>query len=252
MTELYPRHIPFEGILNFRDLGGYKASGGRRVAWRRVFRSADLTEMTRSDYDRLTGKFGVVAIIDLRSDVERERQGIGLINEAGFKYHAISFLADGGQQQVEDRRYTEFASMGEFYVYLVRKSQFGRQVVAALEIIAGKENRPLVFHCAIGKDRTGILAAVLLSALGVGDEDIVEDYVMSGPHMLAIVERLKCKSETADFANHFPEFALKAVPESMAALLSAIKKEYGSTGGYLKTHGADSTLVERLQKALLV
>jgi protein-tyrosine phosphatase len=252
VTDKYSRQINFENVANFRDLGGYKARGGRTLAWRRLFRSAELARMTRNDYDRLTGEFGVAAVIDLRSDVERERQGIGLITEAGVKYHTISFLADGGQQQAEARRYTDFSGMGEFYVYLAGKRNFGQRIVEALEIIAEPGNHPLVFHCAIGKDRTGILAGILLSALGVGDNDIIEDYAMSGPHMLVIVERLKSRPETADFANRFPEFALRADPDSMSMLLSSIKAEYGCAEAYLKAHGAEASLVERLEKALLV
>lgn len=252
MAEQYSRHIKFEGILNFRDLGGYKARGGRTVAWRRIFRSAEMMNMTGDDFRRLTQEIGLTSVIDLRSSLERDNHGIGRLSEARIKYHHVSFSSDGGDRKSDQLRYTDFKNMGEFYVKLVQVQGFGSRIVEALEIIAEPGNHPLVFHCAIGKDRTGILAGILLSALGVGEKDIIADYTMSAPHVLVILERLKGKPETAEFANRLPAFAWEAAPISMTLLLAALKKEYGSAAGYLKENGADSTLVRRLEKALLV
>jgi protein tyrosine/serine phosphatase len=252
MAEQYSRHIKFEGILNFRDLGGYKAHGGRTVAWRRVYRSAEMMNMTGNDFRLLTDELGLTSVIDLRSSLERENHGIGLLSEARIKYHQVSFLSDGGDRKGDRMRYTDFNNMGEFYAKLVQVQGFGSRIVETLEIIAEPGNHPLVFHCAIGKDRTGILAGILLSALGVGDKDIIADYTMSAPHVLVILERLKGKPETAEFATRFPAFAWEAAPISMTLLLAALKKEYGSAAGYLKENGADSSLVKRLERALLV
>jgi len=251
MTEEYSRQIDLDNVLNFRDLGGYKARGGRTVVWRRLFRSAELANMTRNDFNRLTGDIGLAAVIDLRSAEERERQGIGLLSETSIKLHNISFLTDGGNKNSDEKRFTNFPNMGEFYVYLVGNGRFGQRIIEALEIIAAPENYPLVFHCAVGKDRTGLLAAILLSTLGVADEDIIADYAMSGPPMQVIIKRLSSKPETAGFVTRVPAYFWGAVPESMALLLATLKQEYGSTAGYLKKNGADSSLVKRLEKALL-
>jgi protein tyrosine/serine phosphatase len=222
------------------------------VAWRRLFRSAELAKMTRSDFDRLTGEFGLASVIDLRSAVERERQGIGLLSETGVKFHHVSFLTDGGNTKADERRYTDFPGMGEFYVYLVRRKEFCRKIIEALEIIAEPGNHPLVFHCAIGKDRTGLLAAILLSALGVGDEDIIADYALSDSHMVEILKRMNSKPETAEFVKRIPAYFWRALPESMALLLTTLREDYGSAGGYLKSMGAEPALIERLETALLV
>jgi protein-tyrosine phosphatase len=232
-------------------LGGLRAKGDRKVAERRVFRSAELAYMTRNDFDRLTNEIRLASVIDLRSAGERERQGTGMLSETSVKFHNISFLADGGDPKADEKRFTEFPGMGQFYVYLIRKSRFGQQLVEALKIIASTENHPLIFHCAVGKDRTGLLAAMLLSALGVADEDIIEDYALSGPAMQTVIKRLSSQPETAGMVTRVPAFFWEAAPEAMALLLDALKKEYGSTEGYLKENGADSTLVKRLEKALL-
>jgi len=252
MTEHRSRQIDFDDIPNFRDLGGLGARGGRSVARRRVFRSSEFDHMTRNDLDRLTREIGLASVIDLRSAVERERQGIGLLSETGIRFHHISFLADGGDPKADEKRFTEFPGMGQFYVYLVGKSRFGQQLVEALKIIAAPETHPLAFHCAVGKDRTGLLAAILLSALGVADEDIIEDYALSGPPMQVIIKRLSSKAETSGMVTRVPGYFWEAAPEAMALLLNTLKQEYGSAEGYLKQNGADVSLVERLEKALLV
>jgi len=252
MAKKYFRRIDFDSVENFRDLGGLGAKGGRKVAERRVFRSAELANMTRNDFDRLTNEIRLASVIDLRSAGERERQGTGMLAGTSVKFHHISFLADGGDPKADEKRFTEFPNMGHFYVYLIRKSRFGQQLIEALKIIASPENHPLVFHCAIGKDRTGLLAAMLLSVLGVADEDIIEDYALSGPAMQAVIQRLSSKPETAGMVTRVPAFFWEAAPEAMALLLDELKKEYGSAESYLKENGADSTLVKRLETALLV
>jgi protein tyrosine/serine phosphatase len=211
-----------------------------------------MMNMTAEDFRRLSGEIGLASVIDLRSSLERERHGIGLLSESKIKNHHVSFLSDGRDRPGEELRYADFKNMGEFYAKLIKVEGFGSRVVAALEIIAGPGNHPLVFHCAIGKDRTGILAGILLSALGVADKDIITDYTMSGPHVQVILARLKSQRETAAFVNKFPAFAWEAAPVSMALLLAALKDGYGSAAGYLKQNGADTTLVKRLEKALLI
>jgi len=250
MSELYSRHIKFEHVINFRDLGGYRARDGYTVAWRRLFRSGEFRNMTRSDFNLLTGEIGVTSVIDLRSSIEVERQGVGLLSEADIRYHNISFLA-GGNREEDERLFKEFTNMGEFYLHLVRKSEFGERIAAALEIIAEPENHPLVFHCAIGKDRTGILAAVLLSVLGVKDEDIIEDYSLSAPYMEELLERINNNPEMAKAIKPLPDYFWKAAPESMALFLSTLRREYGSVRDYVKAQGVEPSLIKRLESSLL-
>jgi protein-tyrosine phosphatase len=251
MAERYSRQINFESVINFRDLGGYKARGGRMVAWRRLFRSGELHHMTRSDFNRLTGEIRLASVIDLRSAIERERQGIGLLSEAGVKYHSVSFLSDGGDRKANEQRYSNFSNMGEFYIYLVRKREFGQQIIEALKIIAASENHPLIFHCAIGKDRTGILAAILLNILGAGDEDIITDYSLSAPYMAELIGRKDSEPEIAQAVKVLPAYFWEAAPESMALFLAELRREYGSARGYVEAQGAEPSLIERLEAALL-
>jgi protein-tyrosine phosphatase len=250
-NQSYSRHIQFESVVNFRDLGGYRTGDGRTIAWRRLFRSGELRSMTQRDFDKLTQEIGLKSVIDLRSGFELEKQGLGLLSGSGIKYRNISFIPDGGDPKANEQRYSDFTNMGEFYIHLVKQGSFGKRIVQALEVIAGADNYPLVFHCAVGKDRTGILAAILLDILGVGDKDIIEDYAISGPFMKEIVARMEKSPEKPKDAQGLPGFFWDATPESMAVFLSSVRREYGSGRGYIRAQGADGTLFSDLEKALL-
>lgn len=251
MTDSYSRHLKFERITNFRDLGGYPARDGRVIAWRRVFRSGELARMNDSDLTRLVDEISLNSVIDLRSRKEAKEQGTGSLSEAGLKYHSVPFMTSDGNREEDERLFKSLTNMGEFYLHLVSRPEFGNRIVEALELIADPANHPLVFHCAVGKDRTGILAAVLLNVLGVSDEDIVEDYALSEPYMDEILVRADENPEIAKAIEHLPGFFWKAAPTSMELFLSAIRQEYGSIKDYLCAQGADNSLVSHLEDALL-
>jgi protein-tyrosine phosphatase len=179
----YSRHIALDSVINFRDLGGYRTHSGKTVVWRRLFRSGELNRMTGTDFAAFKQQLGVVSVIDLRSRLEVDKQGTSLLTGSGIKYYNISFIPDGGDKGANEVRYKNFTNMGEFYLDLMQNKELGGRIVEALEIIALAENHPLVFHCAVGKDRTGILAAVLLNILGVPDDDVIEDYALSAQPM---------------------------------------------------------------------
>jgi protein-tyrosine phosphatase len=251
MEEKYPRHLRFKSVINFRDLGGYKTRTGRTVAWRRVFRSGEFSWITPEDYQRLKEEIKLATIIDLRSTQEVEHQGIGLFSEAEVRYHNVPFSTV--TSRVEDERLIkECTNMGQFYLYITKHKSFGNQIVRALEMIAEAENHPLVFNCAIGKDRTGILAAMLLSLVGVPDKDIIEDYTLSGPYMEALLEQIKNDPKTSENVPQVPDYFWKAAPESMEIFLTALRKNHGSIPGYLESMGSKDSLIKRLEKALLV
>lgn len=248
----YSRNLNFEAVFNFRDLGGYQTQDGNQVAWRRLFRSGELHNMTSSDANRLKQELGLTSVLDLRSNVEIEKHGIGLVPESGFRYYNVSLISDGGDSKANERRYKNFTDMGGFYLHLLRQQEFVDLIIEALDVIAEPRNHPILLHCSAGKDRTGILTAVLLSIVGVKDQDIINDYSLSASYMDVLVNRMKSEPQMAEDAKSLPNYFWKAAPESMALFLSSLKKEYGSVKGYLKTMGATSSLFERLEKALLV
>src|SRR5262249_6756485 len=156
------RHIPFESVPNFRDLGGYRTHDGRTVAWRRLFRSAALHRMNDREMARLKQEISPRAVIDLRSprDPEKNVEPL-LLSEIGVRYYPIPFRPDSSSYlKDEARAHPNATNMGENYLRRIREKPFGKRLVDALDIIAESDNHPLVFHCSPGKDRTGVLAAM--------------------------------------------------------------------------------------------
>jgi protein-tyrosine phosphatase len=251
MPEKYNRHLKFSSVMNFRDIGGYPARGGRTVAWRKVFRSGEFRNVTQDDFKRLTSELGVVSVIDLRSGLELQNNGKGLLEGSEIKYCNIAFMTDD-DPGANASRYAHCTNMGEFYLEMACQKDYGQRITEALEVIADSENHPLVFHCAVGKDRTGMLASVLLSLLGVAEKDIIEDYALSEPYMDELLARLKNNPQKNDPPLDIPEYFWKASPESMKLFLSTITKEYGSVKQYVAAMGGKPDLAERLANALLV
>lgn len=244
----YERHIPFEGVFNFRDLGGYRTRDGRTVRWRSIFRSGELHELTEGDAIRMRDELSLTTVIDLRNSIELEQSGTGLVTEVSVRYHNLP-LSTGGPEARQ--RILDSSNMGELYMNLLDAPWYGARIVEVLGIIAESENQPVVFHCSVGKDRTGILASVILSLLGVPDETIIEDYALSSQYTEAYINRVNSDPAGAERFKHIPRHVFEAAPESMEAVLTKLRDEYSSVRGYVKAHGGDDALVRRLEDALL-
>ena len=254
MNQSYRRHINFEAVRNFRDLGGYRARDGRAVAWRRLFRSAALHSMSRPDIARFKEDIRPRVVIDLRTPREPIKQReISLLGEVGARYHNVPFSpASPDYVKHETELFRDATDLGELYLYRIRRPEFGKRLMDSLELIADRNHHPLVFHCSVGKDRTGVLAAMLLSAAGVIDEDIVHDYALSAPFMPQLRDRWRNDPTVPPAVKEVPDSHWEASAESMVRFLALLRREYGSAAGYLKAHGADHSLPQRLEEAVLV
>jgi protein-tyrosine phosphatase len=213
------RHINFESVPNFRDLGGYRTRDGRAVAWKRLFRSAGLDSMSRPDMARLKEDIRPRAVIDLRTPRETTKQReISLLGEVGARYHNVAFRPDSAdyvRREIDLLR--DATDLGDRYLHRVRPPEFGKKMVDALELIADRNNHPLIFHCSVGKDRTGVLAAVLLAAAGVIDEDIIDDYTRSAPFMPELRDRWRNEPAAPPEVREVPDFQWEALAESRGA-----------------------------------
>jgi protein-tyrosine phosphatase len=248
------RVLSFESIANFRDLGGYQSRGGRITAWRRLYRSGGLLHMTEKDKAFLKNDIQLKTVVDLRSPEEPKKlQEIRLLEEIGAKYFNVQFkwpVADYYKKEMD--LYASTSNMGVVYLHRIRHEGFAKRLFSILEILADPQYYPLLFHCGAGKDRTGVLAAMLLNLLGVSDEDVISDYVLTDPSMEDVKQRICSDPETSDDVRNLPDFTWRAPPQFMETFLKGLKEEYGSAAGYLRKYGADKTLVRRLEKALLV
>jgi protein-tyrosine phosphatase len=248
MSEPYTRDIEFEGILNFRDIGGLKAQDGRMTQWRRVFRSGELHYLTQKDLRRLKGELGVSTIVDLRGSRELTTHPFAPSSRSGMKY--IHLPLRGTPLETTTLPASNL-HMGHVYASYLGQRQYAETLVSALRILAEPGYFPLVFHCSAGKDRTGVLAAVVQGVLGVADEEIVEDYAASGSYMEVFRDRLLSDPKASNAASKVPSYGWKAESVAMETVLSFIGQRFGSIRGYMSAHGADGDLLTRLEDALL-
>jgi protein-tyrosine phosphatase len=250
--ELKSRYIRFEEIINFRDLGGYRNDRGRAIAWRKIFRSGELEYMTEKDAQCLQEEIGLKTIIDLRSTAEVEAIKVeGPFARLSIQRHNIPFFSKADQEKIQHFN-DNWTSYSEFYVFLIKETGIGERIVNALRIIAEQANHPVMFHCVGGKDRTGVLAAMILSILGVPDREIIEDYVLTAETIHLLAERHE---------NHSPEgtltprerypFTYESPPEAMEFLINTLRQDFGSVRGYLEAQGAEASLFKRLENTLL-
>jgi protein-tyrosine phosphatase len=251
------RHLELEGASNFRDLGGYVGAGGRTVRWRMVFRSDGLDRLSAGDRRVLLDELGLVAVIDLRSSGEGRKLGRFSVEGTGVRLHHVPIL-DETRRLVEEAD-TAFTMAGLYTRMLDGASD---RFVAALRLVAGAEG-PVVFHCAAGKDRTGLLAALLLGLLGAGDADILADYGHSERSLPRLRRRWERRLE-ADRAAGRSRFVsaeewqrvgdelLSANPETMAAALAHLRAQHGGLPGWALAHGFAEEELVALQARLLV
>lgn len=237
---------PLTGVCNFRGLGGLQTVDDRRVRQGVVFRSAGLCELTPEDVAVISGQLGVKTVIDLRTDIELERDGVGPLKDV--RRVQLPLIHDDGQGGSDPSRQREGGLAARYLSYL---DMAATAVVGALDVLADPNNHPVIIHCSAGKDRTGVMVAMLLDTLRVSEQDIIEDYVRSHPHRDKVVAYLRRRPAYEKLMDRMPEFALDAEPETMREFLAAIRRKHGGVGALLHAHGMSTTTADALRQALL-
>jgi protein-tyrosine phosphatase len=244
VVETLDRLIALEGAVNFRDLGGYATSGGTRTRWRTLFRADGLGELTEADLSVLR-TLGIRTVIDLRSGSELQ-QGVFDVDAHPVAFHHFPFIEKLPDAQDFERRP---GLLGSQYLEMVRDA--GDQILAALEVLATPDALPAVFHCTAGKDRTGVLSAIVLSLLGVDEPTVVADYALSGAAMQRLRAKLVEKYPEGRETIESIDEVFSAEPAQMEVLLDHVRDEYGSVRAYIEGLGAGPDLVVGLRRALL-
>ena len=239
------RRIELDGCFNFRDLGGYPTADGRRVRWRRLFRSDALHHLTPRDVAVLVDELGLRHVVDLRSSGELGAEGRGPLAAAPTSFHHLP-LFDGAIPVQPEAPPPE--TLADRYFLLARFA--AGPIAKVLETLAASEG-PTVYHCAAGKDRTGVISAVLLELLGVPDEVIVADYAASQEKLDAIIDRLLASEGYQGMLEALPEDTFHAEAGTMAALLARLRGEFGSIEAFATGAGLSGASLARLRAALL-
>ena len=248
------RHIEFEGTFNFRDIGGYSTEDGGTVRWRRVFRAGALDAMTIGDQMRAREDFGVSAIIDLRHPDEMEMYGPVRTALAGTSVASCvaSLIPTSEAFAAHIARSNELHGLGqstEKYGYLL---EVGSTAIArAFEVFADDSAYAVIVHCTAGKDRTGIVIALLLEVLGVSRDQISADYELSNKSIPRLIEYVEAKGRTPDLSREEWEARLATPAERMTKLMDFVDREYGSARDYLKASGLDEASINRIVDLLV-
>lgn len=263
-TAGYDRLLPLEGGSNFRDMGGYFTEDGRQVRRGLLYRSGVMSSLTESDYAYLD-QFGFQRIIDLRSSDERElypnkwaeAAGISLLaQDYSMRDMVKNMLDENGQPRGMDALYRGM-------VYSIRP----QMKMLFDEALAG--NAPLVVNCSAGQDRTGVSSAMLLLALGVPRDVVVQDYLQSTRYRRPAVEMgdvdLEAAAKTNAFAAMMLQYASREdAPRGATPLLTEagvpflnfalaqVEADYGSVDAFLeKELGVDARDRQQLQERYL-
>lgn len=238
--------LPLEGAYNFRDLGGLPARRGR-VRERRVFRSDRLTRLTPADLELLE-TLAIGRVFDLRSDLELEQDGPGEFSSAAGRHHHRPLVRVS--LSVTDAR-IDWQKVDLQNRYLEMLEEGAPVIREVLEHIAAEAERATVFHCTGGKDRTGVLAAVLLRTLGVDDEIIVDDYAVSEKHLEPFVEASRALMESEGYDPQIVMYLCGSPADRMEKMLADLDARWGSVEGYLAWTGMSEATIERLRERLL-
>ncbi len=249
------RRLPFVGTPNFRDLGGYPTEDGRQVKWGYLFRSGQLSQLNADD-QRLLHSLQLDLVCDFRRPEEQERDpsllpdpGPVLVSLSISPGSNDSFFTEATEMNV-DRQ-----AMFDFMVEINRDFALGQKVAysSMFDHLVQKQPTRMLFHCAAGKDRTGFAAAIILLALGVPREQVMEDYLLTADYFLPQQElsRLAGKYEMELPAETMLP-VLEVHPQYLQAALDAIDEQFESIDHYLEdVLGMDRCKRERLRSHYL-
>lgn len=260
------RQIVLEGAINVRELGGYATQDGRSVAWGKAFRAGDLSGLTPADVEKLQAA-GIATVVDFRGADEIAKDGsapvpetIELVNipvldettqalaealtgvlRGGDPAVVEEMLGDGESQRIKD----------ESFVAQLDQPATMAAYARTLELIAERPGA-LVFHCTAGKDRTGMMSAILLGLLGVPDHTIVDDFVLSNEylaeHYAGTYAFLESKGVDVELIRPLTEQS----PSNIQPVLDAVHNQYGGWDAFATdVMGLDADTLDALRVKLL-
>lgn len=247
MTE---RRLHWEGCLNVRDLGGHPTEDGGETRMGAVVRADSVRKLTPEGWDALVA-YGIRTIVDLRQTWELdedppEEVPVGLVHISFFPDISFEEQMEHGARWLEAP--DEVSAVRAAYLGLLELA--ADRIAAAVSAIATAPAGGVLVHCAGGKDRTGMLAAILLRLAGVSIADIAADYGLSAEYLKPVADAWV--EEAGDDTEAALRRRLSASPaDAMVQVLEALEREHGSVRGYLLGAGADQAELEVVRSRML-
>jgi protein-tyrosine phosphatase len=239
------RHLAFEACLNARDLGGYRTADGRETRWGALVRSDALSRLTDAGVDALVAH-GVRTIVDLRHRGELEPDPCGWAVAHGVRYFNVPLL-DVDDAELVAAVYGAQQRDGS-YRLMVERCSAG--IASAVAAVASAPEGGVLVHCQIGRDRTGLVSALLLRVAGVPTETVVADYALSEAALANLFDRLMAEAADRDDRERIDR-ERTAPAAAMVATLRLIDERYGGVEPYLLRAGVTATELKRVRERLL-
>lgn len=242
------RQHRLEGAYNLRDLGDLPTEDGGRTSTGRVFRSDSLQSLTPGDVARLYETLGVRSLVDLRGEDEVVAEGRGPLVARDVRYVNLPLVQEDGSllSYLEDGHTVDLVPR-----YLSYLDSPGRTMMRAIELISEAQDVPTVFFCAAGKDRTGVLSALVLRLVGVEPGAVVDDYLLSAESAEIILrERLMPSPTYAQHIATLPPEVYRAEAATMRRFLAALEERFGGAERWALDAGLAPAVLDRLRTAL--
>lgn len=239
------RWLQFDGLSNARDIGGLPIERGGYVRPGVLLRTEALEYLSPGDVRRLLDVYGVAQVLDLRTDSERDRHGRGELFTAGVRTHLLSFIPEEGRALPEVDEDLD-PMVRNYLAYLDDR---GANVVDGVRRVAQLADGATIVHCAAGKDRTGVLVALVESVAGVPRSDVVADYALSAIRIEEMFRRWtrsagEAMPEDDEIDRHRPR------AEVMRRFLEVLDERHGGPVGWLQAHGLTDAERDRLRDRL--
>lgn len=236
------RMINLEKMYNTRDLGGYETQDSCYTKTHRFVRAASPALMTQADQEKLYD-YGVRIEVDLRGNFEREKAPSKLEEYKDIEYFNVDLLA-GIDVDVIPKDMREFKSMADLYIMMLDYCK--PKIKEVFTIFLEHLETTILFNCSAGKDRTGVIAALLLDLAGCHDYDIVKDYMESFENIQPMYEMLL--SGVGEDQENF----LASKPQYMMLFLDHLRENYGSAKTYLLELGFLEEEVQELEDSFKI
>jgi protein-tyrosine phosphatase len=237
------RHIPLSAALNLRDVGGYPVRGGGHIAWRTLLRSDALRPLDGAAVDVLAS-LNLRTVVDLRTSAET-RVAPSPLDEFANRGTLTTHISLIG----EDMSLLP-AELGAIYQFIVDRQ--GAAIGAAVRSLARPGALPALVHCTAGKDRTGIVVALVLASVGVPDQFVAADYALSSryldPSRTTVIGRVR---QTSGMGDRLTAALMACPPDLILAVLARARQLAGTVGGYLADCGVTGSDLVRLRVSLV-
>ncbi len=241
---MHGRPIELKTAYNIRDLGGFPTRAGGTTRYGRAIRSDGLHRVDDGDAALLEA-LELRVVFDLRSGAELDSDGLGAYVGSRVAHRHTPMMAVT-LNPYDDSVDWRGIDLEERYVAMLDE---GRDAVrAVLEAIAAPGPGAVLFHCSAGKDRTGVLAAVLLCAVGVDEDAIVTDYARSQGNIAQVIEGYREQMREAGLDSDAIDYLISSPPQRMRYTLAKLRERWGSVEGYLEDIGFDGSAVAQLRR----